>query len=267
MSPFDHQTGVVMKPAPLHNQSIPGGTSGQGLKIDGPKTDNISILSGTTLGAAELAFNPGKSLHIQTLGHSAEHFPTPTLLQTFICNPDGSIVFRSTRPKRLSDNCILTDADDRELISTEFLSGPGRDPVMHLLDGFGNTTADIKTASKITSRSQKFILPDGREFTWDYKKGTGFGAKGKSGTALILSIGKQRFGALIRKREARIAGSGKLAAGAGNGGELVLADGIGESGLSEEIVVASCLMMLKREVDRRWYTTPGDVLLTYVWAG
>lgn len=165
----------------------------------------------------------------------------------------------------MSDNCILTSADDRELIGSEFGSSLGRDPVMHLLDGYGGTTGDIKTASKVTSRSQKFIFPDGREFSWDYKKGTGFGVKGKTGTALILTLGNQRLAALVRNLESRA--PGKLSTGAGNGGELVLADIVGEqSGIAEEVVVASCLMMLKREVDRRWFTQPGDVMLTYVWA-
>lgn len=240
------------KPSPSYTHLIPSENDWK----NGLKADNSSILSGTTVGASELAFTPSKSLHVQTLGHSAERFPTPTLLQTFICNPDGSIAYRSTRPKRTSENCILTDADDRELIGTEFASVPGRSSVMHLLDGHGSTTGDIKSSSKVISRTQKFIFPDGREFSWEYKRGKGFGAKGKTGTALVLTLGTQRLAALFRNLDSRA--PGKLCNGAGNGGELVLADIVGEqSGIAEEVVIASCLMMLKREFDCRWYTIAG----------
>ncbi|KAF2462824.1 uncharacterized protein BDR25DRAFT_308107 [Lindgomyces ingoldianus] len=209
-------------------------------------SDSVSITSGTTL-SPDTAFQPAKSLHINTKGTPVLRLPLPLKeLQISIHNADGSLAYLSTRAQRNSGNCVLSNADEKQSIATTYFFGPGRDPVLHLL----GEDAEIKTASKWTSRSQKFIMPDGRSFEWEYKRAKGFGDEGKKGTALVLSMGGKRLAALIRNSQTRTEGSKSCSAG--NGGELVLGEDVGgKEGLSEDVVVATCLLMLKKEVDRR----------------
>ncbi|KAF2794264.1 hypothetical protein K505DRAFT_407629 [Melanomma pulvis-pyrius CBS 109.77] len=212
--------------------------------------DTASITSGTTLGAPH-SFQPTKSLTINTKGTPALRLPLPSSeLQISIHNPDGSVAYLSTRARRSSGNCVLTNAEGREVIGTTYFFGPGRDPVLHLLGGVEGKENDIKTMSKWTSRAQKFVLPDGRTLEWEYKRERGFGGKGKKGTALVLSMQGKRVAALVRNDETRTPGSKSCSAG--NGGELVLGELVGATeGVSEEVVVATSLLMLKKEVDRR----------------
>jgi hypothetical protein len=211
--------------------------------------DAISIASGTTLGPTEADFKAVKTLNISAKGIPVLRIPAPSSeLQINIYNEDGSVAYQSTRGRRSSGNSVLTDAEGRQLIATEYFFGPGRDPTLHLLGG--EETASVRTVSKWTSRSQTFLLSDGREFTWEYKKERGFGKDDKKGTALVMMLQGKRVAALIRNEETRTPGS--KGCSAGNGGALLLGEQVGtKEGVSEELVVASCLLMLKKEVDRR----------------
>lgn len=208
-------------------------------------SDSVSITSATTLGASDLPFTPAKSVLINTRGIAVIRLPTPpSQLETTIHDLDGSIVYKSTRAKRNSGSCVLADADGTERISTTYYFGPGKEPVLNRLDG---TSQDIKTMSKWTSRAQSFLLADSRTLTWSYKREKNFGANGTKGTALVLTLGEKRLAALIRNDEMRTPGSRSCSAG--NGGELMLGEEV--DGVGEDLVVATCLLMLKKEVDRR----------------
>ncbi|KAJ4375994.1 hypothetical protein N0V83_001274 [Neocucurbitaria cava] len=225
-------------------------------KKDLVSADTISVLSSTTLDASSPTFTPVKSLHINAKGTPVLCLPVPPAeLITAIHNPDGSLAYTSTRAKRSSGSCVLTDAEGTALIGTEYFFGPGKDPKLIRLDDVpeGTTAADsqeIKTASNWTSRNHRFLLPDGHTFAWSYKKEKGFGANGFKGTALVLTLGEKRVALLIRNDETRTPGSKSCSAG--NGGELVLGSDVGgEVGIDEDLVVATVLLMLKKEVDRR----------------
>lgn len=213
--------------------------------------DTISITSGTTLGADDLAFNPVKSLFINTRGIPVLRLPLPSSeLEISIYNNDGSLAYKSIRERRSPGNCTLTDAEGKSSIATEYFFGPGKDPILHILSTSEGTDIDLKTQSKWTSRSHTMTLPDGRKFTWEYKKERGFGGENKKGTAIVMNLENKRIAALIRNNETRTPGSKSCSAG--NGGELVLSEQIGsKDGVSEELVVASCMLMLKKEIDRR----------------
>lgn len=213
--------------------------------------ETASIASGTTLGASDLSFTPTKSFHINTKGIPVLRLPMPpSQLVIDVHNFDGTVAYRSVRAVRSSGNCILEDAEGQQLIGTTYFFGPGKDPVLTRLDVGGGEENTIKTASRWTSRSQKFMLPDGRIFIWDYKKEKGFGAEGKKGTALVMTMDGKRMAALVRNEETRTPGSKSCSAG--NGGELVLGEDIGgKDGVGEELVIATCLLMLKKEIDRR----------------
>lgn len=213
--------------------------------------DVASTTSGTTIDASELSFTPAKSFHIDTKGtdilrlRSSSSDPV-----TNINNPDGSIAYQSFREKRGSSNCVLTDADGHQLIASQYRFGPGKDPTLRCLNIGDGDDAIIKTVSRWTSRSQKFLLHDGRIFGWEYKTEMGFGDDGKKGTALVLNMNGRRLAVLIRNKQARTEGSSSCSAG--NGGELVIGAEVGGKGnISEDLVVATVMLMLKKEVDRR----------------
>jgi len=213
--------------------------------------DAESINSGTTLGASEAAFTPAKTFHINARGIPVLRLPlAPSELITTIENTDGSVAYTSTRERQSSGNCVLTDANGRSLISTTYFFGPTKDPFLTRLDTEAGKDNVIKTVSKWTSRSHKFLLSDGRVLEWEYKREKGFGVGDKKGAALVLTLNGKRLALLIRNDETRTLGSKSCSAG--NGGQLVLDEEVGgKSGIGEELVIATCLLMLKKEIDRR----------------
>jgi hypothetical protein len=213
--------------------------------------DTASINSSTTLGESEPSFTPAKSFHINTRGIPVLRLPLPpSELEISVHDRDGSTAYTSRRTKRSSGNCVLSDAEGKPLISTTYYFGPSKDPLLSRLDVPEGTTHVIRTTSRWTSRNHTFLLPDGRTLTWRYKKEAGFGTKGAKGTALVLEFDGIRIAALIRNDETRTMGSKSCSAG--NGGELVLSELVnGKHGPTEELVIATCLLMLKKEIDRR----------------
>jgi hypothetical protein len=205
--------------------------------------DLVSIDSSTTIAASNLSFTPIKSLHINTRGIALLRLPLPpSELETTIHSCDGSLLYKSTRAKRHSGNCVLTDANGNTLVSTTYHFGPSKDPVLSHLDVAKHAAFVVKTVSKWTSRNHTFLLPDGRTFTWKYKREHGFGTKGAKGTALMLMLGKKRIAALIRNDETRTPGSKSCSAG--HGGELVL---------GERVSSKDGLVRFRREAQRTWY--------------
>ena len=220
------------------------------------KTSAASIASSTT--AVSAAENPqfiaGKSLIINTRGIPVLRLPLPpSELEVGIYNADGSLAFQSTREKRWSGSCVLSDTSRNNLISTTYFWGPSRDPILQLLGPGADPNANmIKTVSKWTSRSQKFVMPDGRIFEWTYKQERLAG--GKKATLLVLhrrdgsAKNGKRIAQLMRDDDTRSSGSSKCSAG--NGGELVLSQDAAEA-TGEAVIVATCMLMLKKEIDRR----------------
>ena len=75
------------------------------------------------------------------------------------------------------------------------------------------------------------------------------------GTALALDIEGKMSAALIRDKESRTLWSKDCRAG--NGGELMLGEDVGgKVDIEEDLVVATCLLMLKKEIDRRRLVQP-----------
>ncbi|KAF2807293.1 uncharacterized protein BDZ99DRAFT_536653 [Mytilinidion resinicola] len=232
----------------------------------------VSITSASTAltTSSPSTFIPASSLHISTRGIPILRLPLPpSSLTTTIHRPDGSLAYTSTRR---SGSCVLADATSTPLITTTYFFGPGRDPVLTLLapgrDPAEPATSTITTTSKWTSRAQTFATGDGPTWEWAYVRervpapddGTNDAARRKKGGKVVIlalyrtddgarGLGGTRVGQLLRTDETRAAGSSRTSAG--NGGELQLAAGGVEGDLDEAGVVASCLVMLKKEVDRR----------------
>jgi hypothetical protein len=203
-------------------------------------------------------FTRSKTLLINARGIALLRFPLPSKeLEIQISTPEGEIAYVSTREKRSSGNAILSDANRKALISSEYLFGPGRDPKLRLLNQ--DLEAEVKVKGKWTSRRQEFVLPNGPTVIWRYVREVDPSAsntKGKKRAFLVLEVSDTKKGEnvrlaqLLRNDESRTPGT--KSCDAGNGGEIVLDENALLSlGVREDVVIATCLMMLKKEIDRR----------------
>ena len=212
-------------------------------------------------------FRPDRSLFINARGIGAIRLPVPSSeLEIPIYDADMNLVYVSTRERRSSGDAVLSSPKGGDLVSTTYSFGPGRNPVIKLLhphhpppyhevvDGGDGSVAVI---GKWTSRTTKFTLPNGKTFEWSYVRSKQ--ADGKKRTLLVLHLvdasgegscarSGRRIAQLVRSSETRPEGSSKHSAG--NGGELVL-DADAVEWIDESVVVATCILMLKKEIDRR----------------
>ena len=237
---------------------------------------NSSTSDTTTVSNAH-EFQPTRILLIGARGIRFVRLPLPSgQLEIPITDSEGQVVYTSTRAKKSSGNAILSNADGTPLLSSEYNFGPGKEPKIRVLDGSAGDGAEIVTKGKWTSRRQEFVLPNERgTFTWRYTRerdafASAAEGKDKKRTHLVLEVSAppqmstspqepqkkkekvqiRRVAELIRNTQTRAPGTSS--SDAGNGGELRFDAVFCESvGLREEVVVASLLMMLKKEIDRR----------------
>ncbi|RJE25113.1 hypothetical protein PHISCL_02519 [Aspergillus sclerotialis] len=201
-------------------------------------------------------FNPTRRLLINAHGIGVLRFPTPPReLDIPIQTEDGKLVYLSKREKRSSGNCMLSHVKLGDVVQTEYFFGPNRDPVLYLLDDEdGGGQREVKTKGKWTSRAMEFRVLGGESLEWRYTAEEL--CNGGQVNLLVLSRVDSKadkengnvIAKLIRSDETRTPGSAKCSAG--NGGELLI-DEEALGSLDEGLVVASCLVMLKREIDRR----------------
>ncbi|EXJ77336.1 hypothetical protein A1O3_09562 [Capronia epimyces CBS 606.96] len=209
-------------------------------------------------------FHPGTTLHIAARGigplRCALLHPE---LEIPVFDAGGSLAYVSRRQKRCSGNAVLSHPQRGGLISTSYFFGPKREPQIRLLQGaasaavIGNDDANIiKVSGRWSSRTVSFTTPDGQAFEWKYARTKD--ANGKKVNIIALqqietqeskpdSAGKI-IAQLVRGNDTRAEGSSRCSAG--NGGQLVL-DQDAAIYLDEAMILATCLVMLKKEIDRR----------------
>lgn len=215
-------------------------------------------------------FHATTSLQIQSSGHALLAFPTPPKQLTtaiFTLSPSGRCdrpLYLSTRAVRNSGNCTLVRADDEgatPIAETKYRWGPSADPVVCV----GDEEVVIQRR-KWTCRTINFSW-SGRRYEWRYgSKSERRGVEGerREGCQSLLLLervegeGKGEVRTLVarfvRGEETRTPGT--KASHAGNGGRLEMAlerggEDLFAGGVGEEVVVATVLVMLKKEVDRR----------------
>ncbi|EEP81889.1 predicted protein [Uncinocarpus reesii 1704] len=212
-------------------------------------------------------FTPSKSLFINSHGIRLVRLPVPSSeLEINIHRSDGSVAYTSKRDKRCSGDATLSTPETGDMLKTIYFFGPNRDPVIRPISKTVElddepessneaTGLEIKVTSRWKSRTQYFTTLYGDSFQWRYVRcdDPQLGCK----KLLVLekldnnnpnSVGR-RIAQLVRNEQTRPPGTTKTTAG--NGGELVLdADAMGVE-IDEALVVATCLLMLKKEVDRR----------------
>jgi hypothetical protein len=186
-------------------------------------------------------------------------------------------MYISQRANRCSGNAILKNAAGDELLASEYIFGLGKDPKIRVLSSEASAEKDslITIKGRWMNRAQEFALPDGKSFTWRYIKGVDPTIKPSAFTCskrsfLILEVpefvpsspisnqkfaenqkrSRRRVAELVRNDETRTPGT--TYQDSGNGGELQIDSAYCEGfGLREDVIVASCIMMLKKEIDRR----------------
>jgi hypothetical protein len=219
-------------------------------------SSTLSVRSGSTLCTiSETSFQPSHNLTVNARGIGAFRLPIPSRqTETFIYHPDGTEAYVSTRDKISSGNAVLSNKLG-SLIRTEYFFGPNRDPILHLLQ-VSSGCSDVTVSSNWKSRTMQFVMPGGRKFEWEYaKERRADGQKVRLIVFRAVETGKtkekkERIAQLVRGVDTRTPGTSKCTAG--NGGELQIDElALKSHKLDESVVVATCLMMLKKEMDRR----------------
>jgi hypothetical protein len=224
---------------------------------------------------SQTTFRPGRSLHIDARGIGPFRMPIPIPvpdsqmeISIFDRTNEDRLAYVSSRSKLHSGDAILLDAlTGKELVATKYFFGPGKDPILHITAGGTceknmSPVSDykIQLSSKWTSRTMSFTMPASYKTT-ESRYQWAYGSRRDLDTGRKISLIT-----LCQKSENDTDPSGKIIAEfvrstatrstsssratAGNGDLLVIGRDAGEY-MAEEVVVATCLVMLKRETDRR----------------
>ncbi|KAJ5604381.1 hypothetical protein N7510_009535 [Penicillium lagena] len=205
------------------------------------------------------SFTSSRKLYIGAKGIRALRLPMPdSQTEIPVYDEDGVIAYSSARSKRWSGSCVLSNVKCGNLIHTDYFIGPNRDPILRLLQSTDVRPEELQISSKWTSRSTTFTMPNGTRFEWSYAKEK---RDGKHVNLIILRVvdadsqGKEptngrMVAKLVRGQDTRTPGTSRSRAG--NGGELQIdGNALTSAQLEEAVVVATCLVMMKREIDRR----------------
>ncbi|KAM5355649.1 hypothetical protein ACJ41O_002295 [Fusarium nematophilum] len=285
-APPDYETTEAfelarLSPASSSTASLPRYTTLYG---DAPASSSSS----SSAGADPSGFHATKLLQIQAPGVSLVALPTaprPYPIYVFNVAPTGELdeaEYVSIRPARSSGSCFLARADDpaqAPLCTTTYRFGPGKPPKMSLLAESGVQDGDPPAHAEEFELTCKGVLTRTivmrthlGTFEWRYStKPERRAAQSTVGeevdcllildqvTNVALAGGKQeerrrKVGQFVRSVSLRTEGSRRSTAG--NGGRLMLdlrewADRKGESRQMEILAVASCVSMMKKEIDRR----------------
>ncbi|OAA61418.1 hypothetical protein ISF_05497 [Cordyceps fumosorosea ARSEF 2679] len=221
------------------------------------------------------SFLPTSTLDVHAIGYDTNQALTGKTLEniTVYRADSGQAEYVSVRRKRSSNSCALVRASDpdRTLISTIYRVGPGRHPKMHILPANARVTVDAALLAdkavpgeevtvrsrSLTSRAQVLDTAAHGKFQWRYGGHEERRAAG-DGVDSLLVMERSKDGArvaqLVRSAELRTPGTVRYSGG--NGGRLMVDlhgwendDKAGAADM-EAFVVASCILMLKREADR-----------------
>lgn len=213
-------------------------------------------------------FYPTSFLQIQSPGKGPISFPTPAKeLQIPIFSRNTELpIYLSIRPKRGSGNCRLVNVEndvESTIARTTYWFGPGRSPRVRI-GSDDDIHADVFNldGKSILKRSVVFESRKWGNFEWRYARKNERNAEGEQIHNLLVlekilhTEGKNtkcvRVAQLVRSEQTRTPGT--KAMDAGNGGSLQMClggDDDPSSLLIDEVtVVVTCLVMLKKEIDR-----------------
>ncbi|KAK1250941.1 hypothetical protein MKX07_005496 [Trichoderma sp. CBMAI-0711] len=221
------------------------------------------------------SFHCTKAFQIESQGHPLIALPIPPRPVSIpIYNVDLAsgqvthLAYESIRLNRCSGNSILVRAGDSEenpVCTTTYRWGPGRPPKLQLTGALSHDEEFEVVNKGLTTRAQVLRTHLGT-FSWRYAGKSERKAAGANSLLVLdrivmvaLEGGGQEerripVARFVRNEEVRTKGT--KATTAGNGGRLMvdLREWEGTKGEGEQmevLVLASCLVMLKKEVDRR----------------
>ncbi|KAL3960055.1 hypothetical protein ACCO45_005172 [Purpureocillium lilacinum] len=224
----------------------------------------------TGLGAATAAFQ----IDTQGLPLIALPFPTkPVPIPVYSVLPDGAVgplAYESLRTTRGSGSCVLVRAgdeptDERILCSTTYRFGPNRPPRIELLGDVACDEVYEVHNWGCHTRAQDMRTHLGT-FQWRYASRAERKAAGANSLLVLDLVTTVALAGATRRRSGggasrswcatRSCARGTRGSTAGNGGRLTMdlrgwSDTKGAAHQMEVFVVASCITMLKKEVDRR----------------
>jgi len=229
---------------------------------------SFTTATSTTL-RADMAYTVMKYLRVQSIGIRLIGIPMhPYELVINILNTDGSLAYASTRNSRCSGSCVLSSPDTGEVARTTYFWGPFRQPIVSLLptgnklagETYGAGTSEgeeIKVISRgMLKGTAVFTSAKWGTFEWSYAW-----RKENNMRVNLLILEKRvpdendstqyklfKIAELERSDETRTEGSTKHSAG--NGGRLGVSWEASRE-IDESLIIASLLIMLKKEIDRR----------------
>lgn len=210
------------------------------------------------------------NLNIHAIGYDTNQALTGRTLENISVYrvESGQAEYVSIREKKSSNSCALvrTSDQDRTLISTIYRFGPGRHPKMHIVPDNAKVSVDAALANKsipgeevevksrsFTSRAQVIDTALGK-YQWRYGSRQERAACNADSLLIMERTDGTRIAQLVRNAELRTPGTVRYSGG--NGGRLMIdlhawenGDKAATAGV-EALVVASCILMLKREADR-----------------
>jgi len=267
----------------LPNKSSNGGDSDP-LHFDPPPEYKEAIASSSPSSSLSSdTFTVTDQLQIQAIGYDVDQALTGRTLENIsIYGVDSKEAeYVSIRLTKSSNSCALVRASDSRqapIISTIYRFGPGRHPKMCILPydthvsaqeaiknvDVSGETVEVQSRSMF-SRAQTFDTPFGK---LEWRFGTGEEHAACNADSLLVmeridrasvpdgrrSKGGVRVAQLVRNGQYRTPGSVRYSGG--NGGRLMMDLGVWDDDKSastsnvEAFIVASCILMLKREADR-----------------
>ena len=228
-------------------------------------TETRSITSTTSTLAPptyEKTPNTITTLRISAQGVPVLRLPLPSNdVDMPVHDSTGTQLYASVRPKWRYNSCTLSCAKLGDLLYTEYSRSLIKDPIIRYLSG-ANEGREIRVKDFCTTRTTPFTNVDGRVYEWKYTYPKD--ANGKRVSVIVLQEvvdgkGKNKktgkgseakvIARLLRDEENRTAGTKSCTAG--KGGRLDIDESANLGGLDESVIVATCILMLKKEVDRR----------------
>lgn len=182
-------------------------------------------------------------------------------------------LYISTRASRKKGNAVLSHVQDGDIISTAYKFGPFREPKLHYLQNqqsLGNDVkhsdgsqdendeaslaVEVKSACGFTNSVVLTSIADpSRVYKWKYTR-TKTTMEGKLRVMALFDEsassskgGGEAIAVLVRSDSTRTPGTSRW--GQGNGGQLYI-NSNADPQMDEGLVVATCIMMLKKEIDR-----------------
>lgn len=238
-----------------------------------PAYDEAVSPQPSSAAAAAAGLRPTHTYQVESEGHpllALPLAPRPSPIGVFAVRPDGSLgplAYQSLRHARCSGDSVLVRADDplalAPLCSTTYRFGPGRPPRIQLqgeLARRGGGEAFDVAGEGVCTRAHSVRTHLGT-LRWRYAGRRETRAAGASSLLVlerVTGVGaaerRMRIAQLVRSEALRTPGTTR--ATAGNGGRLLMdlgewAGGKAEARAAEVLVLSSCLVMLKKEVDRR----------------